>query len=332
MNSQRGMTMVELLVSLAIVMVIIGSATTAYLKLLRTYKTHGRLAESYMANMTGLELLRYDIEMAGFGLPQSLGTVASYSEAVSASLASNKYNPLTQNDAPSTVPRAFRHLNDTGLNSSDILTIKSTAASSNTASRKWSTITYSSSSSKYIVKMWGSSLTSLDSTMDFVNNDQVIVLDNNYQLMVDSSLNWVFNFATGYFSNASVTTFPHPTASNNKYVWYVYGLDTNSAHRMPFNRVDYYLDSVAGDAPSSCASNTYTLYRSTVSQDNGGLSKSPLIDCVRNFQVAFGLGTNLDGTVNSWVNTLPSTMSASDILAQVRAVPTQEPLALQVSL
>jgi hypothetical protein len=138
--------------------------------------------------------------------------------------------------------------------------------------------------------------------------------------MVDSSLNWVFNFATGYFSNASVTTFPHPTASNNKYVWYVYGLDTNSAHRMPFNRVDYYLDSVAGDAPSSCASNTYTLYRSTVSQDNGGLSKSPLIDCVRNFQVAFGLGTNLDGTVNSWVNTLPSTMSASDILAQVRAV------------
>ena len=72
MNRQRGMTMVELLVSLAVVMLIIGAATTAYLKLLRTYRTQGRLAESYMANLTGLEMLRYDIEMAGFGLPASL--------------------------------------------------------------------------------------------------------------------------------------------------------------------------------------------------------------------------------------------------------------------
>ena len=69
MNRQRGMTMVELMVSLAVVLLIIGAATTAYLKLLRTYKTQGKLAESYMANLTGLEMLRYDIEMAGFGLP-----------------------------------------------------------------------------------------------------------------------------------------------------------------------------------------------------------------------------------------------------------------------
>jgi len=57
-NRQRGMTMVELMVSLAIVMLVIGTATTAYLKLLRTYKTQGRLAEGYMANLTGLELLK----------------------------------------------------------------------------------------------------------------------------------------------------------------------------------------------------------------------------------------------------------------------------------
>ena len=69
MNRQRGMTMVELMVSLAVVLLIIGAATTAYLKLLRTYRTQGRLAESYMANLTGLEMLRYDIETAGFGLP-----------------------------------------------------------------------------------------------------------------------------------------------------------------------------------------------------------------------------------------------------------------------
>lgn len=58
---------------------------------------------------------------------------------------------------------------------------------------------------------------------------------------------------------------------------------------MPFNRVDYYLDKRTGDFPSSCAQSTYTLYRSTISQSGGTLSYTPLIDCVRDFQVAFGL-------------------------------------------
>src|SRR5208283_4695290 len=103
MNRQRGMTMVELMVSLAVVMLIIGAATTAYLKLLRTYRTQGRLAESYMANLTGLELLRYDIEMAGFGLPTSLAPGASYSEAVTDN--SVPYNPAALNDSANPGPR-----------------------------------------------------------------------------------------------------------------------------------------------------------------------------------------------------------------------------------
>ena len=100
MNRQRGMTMVELLVSMAIVLVIIGTATSAYLKLLRTYKTQGRLAESYMANLTGLEMLRYNIETAGFGLPINMNGI-NYSEAADTFL---PYDPSTLNDSPSGVP------------------------------------------------------------------------------------------------------------------------------------------------------------------------------------------------------------------------------------
>ena len=112
MNRQRGMTMVELMVSLAVVLLIIGAATTAYLKLLRTYRTQGRLAESYMANLTGLEMLRYDIEMAGFGLPApptcALPPGATYTEAAAqgANTPAPPYDPAALNDATSNPRRA----------------------------------------------------------------------------------------------------------------------------------------------------------------------------------------------------------------------------------
>ncbi len=137
MNRQRGMTLVELLVSLAVVLVVIGAATTAYLKLLRTYRTQGRLAESYMANLTGLELLRYDIEMAGFGLPASLAAGATYTEAVR-----DGSRNLLRSDQLSTIrgtrqwaPRIRRNLNNAGANGSDVLAIKSSAAKPSTILR-----------------------------------------------------------------------------------------------------------------------------------------------------------------------------------------------------
>lgn len=323
MNRQRGMTMVELLVSLAIVLVIIGAATTAYLKLLRTYKTQGRLAEDYMANLTGLELLRYDIEMAGFGLPASLMAGATYIEA--AAQATNTpappYDPSGLNDAGNVPPRAFAHLNDSGRNSSDVLAIKSSAANLNPASKKWSIITNPPSGTA-TVKMWGG--TSLDPVMDFIANDNFIVLDNTYQLKAAAGNAWCFNFAgtagpptTGFYNNANTIGTSMPSSQQ---IYYIYGLDIGAGtHKMPFNRVDYYLDSIVGESPNSCAPGTFTLYRSTISQLDGTLVRSALIDCVADFQVAFGLATNFDNNINSWVRTLGA-MSALDIQKQLREV------------
>ncbi len=83
----------------------------------------------------------------------------------------------------------------------------------------------------------------------------------------------------------------------------MHGIDTSGgAHRMPFNRVDYYLDRVQAQFPRSCASSTYTLYRGVISQADGTQSAAnatPLIDCVRDFQVAFGLDTDTDGNVDA---------------------------------
>ncbi len=335
MNRQRGMTMVELLVSLAIVMLIIGAATTAYLKLLRTYRTQGRLAEGYMANLTGLEMLRYDIEMAGFGLPAGLAG-ATYSEAVQVNPETNfnainnpnptpPYDPSTLNDSPNNPPRALAHLdNSSAANQSDVLTIKSSAANINTTSKKWSMIINGGTP---VVKLWG--VTALDPVMDFTSGppaDNFIILDNNGNLLPGSGA-WgcyMFNASapnTGYYNNAS--TIPSPPA---QYIYYMYGLDNSTTnpsgvHRMPFNRVDYYLDKIASDFPSSCAANTYTLYRSTVDQATGKLlTQAPLVDCVRDFQVAFGIDPNGDPTQPiQWQANLTG-MTAAQIQQQLREV------------
>jgi type II secretory pathway pseudopilin PulG len=321
MNRQRGMTMVELMVSLAIVMLIIGAATTAYLKLLRTYKTQGKLAESYMANLTGLELLRYDIEMAGFGLPMILAAGTNYSEANDNTV--QFYNPAALNDAPGNAPRALAHLDNTGANSSDVLTIKSSAANllNNPTSKKWSLITNLTGTNP-TVKIWGGA--ALDPVMDFTTGDNFIVLDNN-GVLLPATGNWscfTFNASapnTGYYASAVPLTSNANTPSQQN-VYYIYGLDNNSTgHIMPFNRVDYYLDKINADFPSSCAASTYTLYRSTINQQDGTLNKAPLIDCVRDFQVAFGIDTFGDGNVHDWVKTLGA-MTANQIQEQVREV------------
>ena len=315
--------MVELMVSLAVVMLIIGAATTAYLKLLRTYRTQGRLAESYMANLTGLELLRYDIEMAGFGLPTSLAPGASYSEAVTDN--SVPYNPAALNDSANPGPRPFVHLDNTGANNSDVLAIKSSVANLNPASKKWSMITCVQGLNS-TVKQWGVA-TAPDPVMDFAAADNFIVLNNTGQLQINSSNNWSFSFQTNYYTNANAIG---TTAPDSQQVDYIYGLDNSAdnstaVHVMPFNRVDYYLDNgIPADIPSSCIG-TYTLYRSTINQQTGALVKTPLIDCVKDFQVAFGIDPYGDATQSivwerSLLNPDGSMMSAADMQLQLREV------------
>ena len=199
------MTMVELMVSLAIVMLIIGAATTAYLKLLRTYKTQGRLAESYMANLTGLELLRYDIEMAGFGLPIDVTGVA-YTETVDTGIPLPAGIQTLLNDATANppTPRALAHLNNVGRNNSDVLVIKSSAAKINTTSKKWSMII---GATNPVVKMWGGTVT--NPVMDFAVGDMFIVLDNGYQLQTQAG-NWFFTVNNTGFTPITPILCPLP--------------------------------------------------------------------------------------------------------------------------
>ena len=69
---------------------------------------------------------------------------------------------------------------------------------------------------------------------------------------------------------------------------------------------------VARQAPSPCI-------EALSSQADGTLITTPLIDCVMDFQVAFGLATNLDNNINKWQTNLAG-LQALDIQQQLREV------------
>ncbi len=307
MNRQQGMTLVELLVSLTIVLIVLGTASMAYLKLLKGYKSQGKIAQNYMANLTGLEMLRYDVEMAGFGLPSDMNGM-TYSEAASGACSYDTGSAL--NDAPVGVPKPFAARDNSGPNGSDVLTIKSSVANINPTSRKSSMVMYGTPPT---VKQWGR--TDLDFSADG-NGDKLVMLSRDGKLLVNGGgTTWT----PATFTGTDATSLVSSLMMTARDVYFLYGLDSDAVHRMPFNRVDYYLDKVAGQFPSSCAASTYTLYRAVISQADGRPDPVPLLDCVRDFQVAFGLDTDTNQSVDQWTKDL-GTMTAANIRLKVREV------------
>lgn len=308
----RGLTLVELMVTLAVILLVTAAASTAYVKLLRGVKVQGRVTENQMDTLCGFELLRYDIQMAGYGLfrapPAAETSCASpslpdfYDEAE----ASDPPDAADFNDARGGVPRAFAFSNNTGNtlpayppddNASDVLVIKSMVANDQAIDRKWSFL-----DSTGTIKSWGSS------ELDLTGSDTVIAIDETGKLRLCS--NW---------QNASDNSSLPVPAEGSTFV--VYGVHS-STMRMPFNRVDYYLtqlnDDDTSNFPSRCFPGSYILYRACIKHSGGGRNPKPLIDCVRDFQVAFGLDTDGDHAVNTWVADL--NLTAGEIRTQVREV------------
>ena len=74
------------------------------------------------------------------------------------------------------------------------------------------------------------------------------------------------------------------------------------AHRMPFNRVDYYLDnnSQFPNAKQLRRRHLHPVSKHDQTRRPASSITTPLVDCVRDFQVAFGLDTSSDNNINSW--------------------------------
>jgi type II secretory pathway pseudopilin PulG len=300
-----GFTLVELVVVMGIFIGILLISATAFDNILKGARRETKQAESQVADIVGLELLRIDLEQAGYGLPTSYQQSITYSEAVSASgVPITGKNPADLNVPSSSTlpPRPLAGGTDnTYLNDSDYLVVRSTVAARNPAAQKWT----------YVIT--GSNPVASDvSSENFTSGESRIVLRPVFKPTYGNEL--VMQSATafyGYSTSSAVANHIrnfYPVEPTEKRI--IYGLtDAGVTPRMPFNRADYYIrtPSVAGQLPQRCAPHTGILYKGIVSNTTasggGEITEIPLMDCVADFQVVFGMdNSGDDGVVDNYVD------------------------------
>ena len=192
MKNNRGFTLLEIIITMALVIVVIVITGSAFNSIL---KTSGRLVaseESNIEGVVGLEMFRHDIQQAGFGLANAFSTPApSYAEAtVLPASKLNDGNGTAAVPAAGNVPRAIVSWNDlttdlattselgSGYNvvsGTDYLAVKATSVGTNAAARKWTYLSYSSGGKA--AKSWPNTEDNLTAS-----TDRVIMLNRPFSL------------------------------------------------------------------------------------------------------------------------------------------------------
>jgi prepilin-type N-terminal cleavage/methylation domain-containing protein len=311
-----GYTLVELVVVILIFAIVMSLISLSFNRIMSSSGQVMKSTETDIGGLIGLELLRIDLELAGFGLPWSLGSAKYDGEAVTEHLIDNnpetnatKFNDSSDNGPP----RAFVMNNDLGFRQSDYLVLKGSALGSSTSSRGWSYLNYTPA---------GVVLKPSKSEVELVpgNKDRVIIVNSGVrdgvamrELVTEGS-----DFAvTLNDPPPPVPAAYQPGSAQDSYL--VYGIsparkagDPEDKITFPFNRADYYIGP-SDSLSSTCAPGTGALFRGHVSQ-KGYLKAYPILDCVADFQVIFLLNTSNDGSL------VPTNDIGSYSAAQLRAL------------
>lgn len=330
---EDGFSLVELMITMVVFVFVIAAASQVFTGLLTQFKQQSKIAETNIEGIVGLEILRQDIEHAGYGLPWNVTGVTdsdgdgnlwdeltNYNEASSA----------TYNDGPNSPPRAIISGNNVGTNNSDYLVIKSANVARNDACQKFTFV-----NSNNQVREWKLPNGNFDNQNRLETNDRVIVISpstgtNERLLVVKNNGTFYTTYQRGTNPGSLGDADFAPSAATEVNI--VYGISPEQSSgdppetitpRMPFNRADYYIST--SSLPSRCAPNTGVLEKATVNHNGGGLSNLPLLDCVADMQVVFGVDTDAtpDGQINCYYNNLSSafvTINAQNIRERVKEV------------
>ncbi len=102
MRKHDGFTLIELMIAMVVFMFVIVAATGIFIPLVSQFKQQSKITETNIEGIVGLELLRGDLEQAGFGLPLYFQDDTKINYAEAANDPANKYN-----DVPADAPRAI---------------------------------------------------------------------------------------------------------------------------------------------------------------------------------------------------------------------------------
>ncbi len=324
--SEHGFTLLEVIVVMGIFMAIIIISSEAFKRIISVSSQQTKSAESDTQGIVGLEMMRVDMQHAGYGLPWRLDFVAEFDESQSAvdslapginsKLFNDKYNKTSDaNKTPRAIQARAAVSTVYAENGRDYLVIKSILAGMNDTVRKWSYVEGVGAAS--VLKEWGSA-------EDLAANEIVVTLDSRTKRLVADSV------AADHFSYAITTAHMTPPDApanfrpqNDMDVYVVYGVSPATALRVPYNRVDYYVKrpAAAADIPARCAPGTGILYKAVMSHADGLTVQYPLLECVADMQVVFSLDTNGDGGVDAHFdeNGL-SDLTAKEIRQQLKEI------------
>jgi len=323
MNNNRGFTLVELIIAMACFIVILILVGTSFNLILSQSLKLMKSEESNIEGVVGLELLRHDLNLAGYGLsndiPQEVSSIGEASVGIS----------MKTNDPFNVPPRPIVILerNFDGCPNfttdqpddknyhlivcSDYLSIKATNLGASAASQHWTYLTYNAGSggtaSTMTPNIWKNAADNPS------NGDAVVVLRKNLSTSTNSSILAHRDGSTSpdFHYTFGSTAFNNMTGESSS-PCNVYGIDSGATVRMPFNRADYFVAQpfpITATPSLLCAPGTGTLYKATVNQADGKLTYIPLLPCVAGMQVVLGWDYNGDGLIDTWSNADGSTVS-----------------------
>ncbi len=309
--SRAGFSFLELLISLAILAIVIGIPLKIFVhEVKRTVKEVG-ISKKTLEDIPALEVIRKDIETAGFGLPWDLNGIL-YSEATSLATGLYSFAPTLFNDSPANAPRAIVGKRDKIGNQFSYLVLKGSILGLSKASNHWTYIDNNGD-----LNIWPSLTTANYNNLK--QGDNVILLQASDRSLVGGSMYFTI---TQDASSSDTNPLDYGLPPLQSSVYLIYGINNSITGsptlRAPFNRVDYRLYSQS-NSPSDCASGTYTLARAIMRQTDGAIVSYPLLHCVADFQVYFELDTNGDGVIDKCTQDL-TPFSALQIRQELKEV------------
>jgi len=298
LKQEDGFSMIELLIAMVVFIVTVAATSNVFLTVVAEFKQQSKISETTLQDIVGLEILRRDIEHAGYGVPWTIPGGVGYSEPGAAPIGA------VANDSPGAAPpRALVGGNNLPSNppfmvaGSDYLVVKSMTATSN----------FNAATGVNVAQNWtrlgnGDIKRNGLSGQFFAGGDNVIVINPGATGATQRSLvaNAVGSYATTYFATGSFA----PTGLTTNII---YGVDPVNVDR-PFNRADYYISDLSTSpmaVPFRCAPGTGVLVKAEVLHDGADtLVEQPLLDCVADMQVVYQVDNDENGTIDIQTNNI----------------------------
>lgn len=302
--TNKGFSLIELLIVMTLMIIVLAITMGSFTTLLSSLKGESKVAETEVEKIVGLEILRQDIENAGYGLPWNIDTgnwndiSNSYKEADSQAVCSTTNNINNYNDASNNAPRAIVNGDNVCDDGSDYLVIKSTVVRNHTEAQKWTYLWNNGSTT--IINSWGT-------TEENMGNNTKVIAVNPKQNVNDMVL---VTYNQTFYSQLSNVLTAYSLKPSELFL--LFGIGEDATLRMPFNRADYYISK--SNVPGRCAEGTGVLMKAILSHSDGGLHYySSLLDCIADFQIVFGVDItpDPDGRLDCYTNDL-TTVGVND--------------------